>query len=251
MKGMKMSDSKNTTGLVELNRAHYAKAIIDFVKESNRAPIFNSIKVEVSDYERLLGGKLQSLREAYKSNKLSSSIINAFKSNGMEMNILVRDHEYNGIQNLMSIHTFKVSNGRYPALRSKDKNERKLAIVHNNMKLANRGKHSTTMTMYDSYYKLINVLGMTDFFDVGLGGSESTRKTWIQSSNETERTELDIIRDVCKFISKHGKKPNKESRDSYESRLAYRYRRLYRKYREVGFPKKYVSYASDLGYKVF
>ena len=70
MKGMQMSDSKNTTGLVELNRAHYAKAIIDFVKESNRAPIFNSIKVEVSDYERLLGGKLQSLREAYKSNKL-------------------------------------------------------------------------------------------------------------------------------------------------------------------------------------
>jgi hypothetical protein len=170
----------------------------------------------------------------------------------MDMNILARDHEYTGIQNLMSIHTFRVSNGKYPALRSKDRDERKLAIVHNNMKLANRGKHTTTMTMYDSFYKLISALGMTDFFDSGLGGnSECTRKTWIQSSNETERVELDIIRDVCKFIAKHGKKPNKESSTGYESRLAYRYRRLYRKYREIGVPTKYIAYASELGYKVF
>lgn len=48
MKGMKMSDTINKTRLVELNRAHYAKAIVEFVKESNRAPLFNSVKLEIS-----------------------------------------------------------------------------------------------------------------------------------------------------------------------------------------------------------
>lgn len=240
-------------GIIELNRLHYANEIVDFVKKSKRAPLVDSTKKEVEDFERLLGCKLSGLRRIYKHNLLSKPILDVFKSNGMEMDILARDYEYTGIQNLIAIYKFKLMNGKYPALRSKDKVERRLAVVHNNMKLANRGKHTTTMTMYDSYYKLIKAYGMLDFFDgCSYDNTHKTeRKTWIRGNTDTERTEMETIQNVCKFISKYGKKPNKNSVNGYESKLAYRFRRLYRKYRDCGIPKKYIKYASELGVRCF
>ena len=89
---------------------------------------------------------------------------------------------------------------------------------------------------------------MRDFFDVGVGGCKAQRKTWIRSSDDTERNDMDIIHNVCDFIDKYGKKPNKNSSVAYESKLAYRFRRLYRKHRDIGLSSKYIQYATELGY---
>lgn len=233
-------------GIIELNRLHYAKEIVKFVKRSNRAPLGNTIRADISDGERLLGCKLRSLRDVYRQNGLSDDIVEVFKDNGMDMTILANDIESKGMLNLLGIYRFRVDNGRYPALRSLDIEERRLAVVHNNMKAANKGKHP--MVIYPSYLKLISSLGMRDFFDVGVGGSKAQRKTWVRSSDNFERTDMDIIRDVCEFMGKYGKKPSKNSSVDYESRLAYRFRRLYRKHRDIGLSSKYIRYATELGY---